>query len=176
MKRLLTFFLTLSLAFAAPAAPALAQNPSEPRESVAERPLRCDSEWTAANRALSVPRTLASSGANRLMAELDGFAHARIAELVNAHYTEVERALRQVMLPEDMTDLSVMRKQLFNRDERQDLLRSLAASAATELEPSRESTLERLQGDLALTLEEELRTAQETIWRAYMETLEAHFP
>lgn len=57
MKRLLTFFLALSLALATPAVPALAQTESvRPGASVAERSLRCDSKGTAANRALSAPR------------------------------------------------------------------------------------------------------------------------
>lgn len=176
MKPLLTFFLALSLAFAAPAPPTLAQNPSEPEAAVAERPLRCGSKGAAANRALSAPRNLVPNGVNRLMAELDGFAAARILALVNAHHAEAERVLGHVALPEDMGNLRMIWEQRRNTDKWQDLLRGLADRAADELEPSRESTLEGLQGDLALALEEGLVAAQETIWRAYMETLEFHFP
>lgn len=144
MKRLRPFFLALALSLAAPAAPVLAQNPSEPEAAVAERPLRCSSKGTTANRALSAPRNLVPNGVNRLMSKLDGFARTRIHELVNAHHAEAERALDRMTLLEDTGNFGVMWGRLWNTDKWQNRLRGLVARAANELEPSRESTLENL--------------------------------
>lgn len=147
--------------------------------SVEDLLLQTASKKALAAREISQSADRVSGEVARIVTRLDSLFQDQIQEQFDTHYTDVEKSLQTVSLPQDVGRLEVAWQQLkagVDPSDLEALCEDFIRRAQTTLEPLREELDAYIDGRVKKILTAELKQAQEAIRAPFQEILVRYFP
>lgn len=118
---------------------------------------------------------------DRIMGVMDKLTAKEISKLVDDHYSEVEKSLQGVSLPEDIGALKVYWESLksgtgYDSDGMDTLIHDFLRRARAAVEPSQEKLVEDIENRLNEALSAEMMWARTTIRTPFQRLISTRFP